>query len=123
MVWPILISLAVTPRISAAPAASSDAANAMTTIAPNPAAKRISPLPRFYFLNLRRRPRKTAVYRDPLSTKHAMHQCPWPEHAAPAAGARSATPNHSARCVSAPRFRELAARHQRVYAFASSTID
>jgi hypothetical protein len=45
MVWPILISVAVTPRISAAPALNDDIASAAIPATPRPAAKRILPSP------------------------------------------------------------------------------
>src|ERR1700676_92480 len=69
MVWPILISVAVTPRISAAPEAT-EASTATEPTMPTPETKRIDPLPRFIA-----GPSMSAASgwpAIPLSSKHAM---------------------------------------------------
>src|ERR1700688_4062702 len=69
MVWPILISVAVTPRISAAGEAA-EASTATAPAMPTPETKRIDPLPRFI-----PGPSMSAASgwpAIPLSSKHAM---------------------------------------------------
>src|SRR5947208_4788873 len=55
MVWPILISAALTPRISAASDTVGSATTASTPNAANPAIKRIATLPSFVALETRER--------------------------------------------------------------------
>jgi hypothetical protein len=70
MVWPILISVAVTPRISPDVEAAGHIRTASAPTAPNPVTKRID-TPPLFIGTLKRRPRQARLGRA-RRWKHAM---------------------------------------------------
>src|SRR5665213_1621576 len=72
MVWPILISVAVTPRISAAVAARGHASATSAPATPNPVTKRIAALPACLVFSALNGGRAGRGWRAPFATKHGM---------------------------------------------------